>query len=114
MNSFKEVIAQDISAIFLNEKEFADTYNIDGKDILAVIDTDLIHERNKRSYAEFAEGINQWHIILFVSRKDFPVLPVKDHSMIINCKNYIVDEVSDNVGVLEITLTVNTNRGMPI
>ena len=29
MNSFKEVIAQDISAIFLNEKEFADTYNID-------------------------------------------------------------------------------------
>lgn len=59
MNSFKEVIAQDISAIFLNEKEFADTYNIDGKDILAVIDTDLIHERNKRSYAEFAEGINQ-------------------------------------------------------
>ncbi|MBW9789980.1 sugar transporter, partial [Escherichia coli] len=51
MNSFKEVIAQDISAIFLNEKEFADTYNIDGKDILPVIDTDLIHERNKRSYA---------------------------------------------------------------
>ena len=57
MNSFKEVIAQDISAIFLNEKEFADTYNIDGKDILAVIDTDLIHERNKRSYAEFANNI---------------------------------------------------------
>lgn len=114
MNSFKEVIAQDISAIFLNEKEFADTYNIDGKDILAVIDTDLIHERNKRSYAEFAEGINQGQIILFVSRKDFPVLPVKDQSMKINGNNYIVDEVSDNVGVLEITLTVNTNRGMPI
>lgn len=34
--------------------------------------------------------------------------------MKINGKNYIVDEVSDNVGVLEITLTVNTNRGMPI
>ncbi len=31
MNSFKEVIAQDISAIFLNEKEFADTYNIDAR-----------------------------------------------------------------------------------
>ncbi|HDX6486142.1 TPA: sugar transporter, partial [Escherichia coli] len=58
--------------------------------------------------------INQGQIILFVSRKDIPVLPVKDQSMKINGKNYIVDEVSDNVGVLEITLTVNTNRGMPI
>ncbi|EJA4992572.1 sugar transporter, partial [Salmonella enterica] len=31
MNSFKEIMAQDISAVFMNEKEFADTYNIDGK-----------------------------------------------------------------------------------
>ncbi|WP_240198318.1 hypothetical protein [Salmonella enterica] len=59
MNSFKEIMAQDISAVFMNEKEFADIYNIDGKDILAVLDQNLVHERNKRSYAEFAEGVNQ-------------------------------------------------------
>lgn len=76
MNSFKEIMAQDISAVFMNEKEFADIYNIDGKDILAVLDTDLVHERNKRSYAEFAEGVNQGQITLFASRNDFAHVPV--------------------------------------
>ncbi|MBG6243287.1 MAG: sugar transporter [Candidatus Symbiopectobacterium sp. Dall1.0] len=114
MRSFKEVMGQDISATFFNENEFADIYNIDGKDILAVLDTDLIHERNKRSYAEFAEGINQGQITLFVSRDNFTHIPVKDQSMNINGRNYFVDEATDNAGVLEITLTINTNRGMPI
>ncbi|ECT8714022.1 sugar transporter [Salmonella enterica] len=84
MNSFKEIMAQDISAVFMNEKEFADIYNIDGKDILAVLDTDLVHERNKRSYAEFAEGVNQGQITLFASRNDFAHVPVKDQLMVIN------------------------------
>lgn len=114
MNSFKDVMAQDIYAVFLNEKEFADTYKIDGKDMLAVLDTDLIHERNKRSYAEFAEGVNQGAITLFVERKNFANVPVKDQLMVINGRRYLVDEAADNAGVLEITLTVNTNRGIPI
>ncbi|HII3565323.1 TPA: sugar transporter [Citrobacter freundii] len=114
MNSFKEIMAQDIAAVFMNEKEFADIYNIDGKDILAVLDTDLVHERNKRSYAEFAEGVNQGQITLFASRDDFAYVPVKDQLMVINGRSYVVNEAADNSGVLEITLTINTNRGMPI
>ncbi|EED9388547.1 sugar transporter [Salmonella enterica subsp. enterica] len=114
MNSFKEVMARDISAAFLNVKEFADTYKIDGKDMLAVLDTDLIHERNKRSYAEFAEGVNQGEVTLFVARENFDSVPAKDQLMIINGRRYVVSEAADNAGVLEITLTVNTNRGMPI
>ncbi|EJX5188725.1 sugar transporter, partial [Salmonella enterica] len=82
MDSFKDVMARDISAAFLNVKEFADTYNIDGKNVLAVLDTDLVHERNKRSYAEFTEGVNQGQITLFVSRDDFTHLPVKDQLMV--------------------------------
>lgn len=121
MNSFKEVMAQDISAVFLNGNEFADTFNIDGKDMLAVLDTDLIHERNKRSYAEFAEGVNQGQITLFVERIGFERVPVKDQQLSIcsysndgrlnPVRRYTVDEVNDDCGVLELTLTVNTNRG---
>lgn len=114
MSAFDEIMAADISAVFINPDEFAKVYNIDGKDTLAVLDTDLIHERNKRSYAEFAEGVNQGQITLFVSRESFDSLPVKDQLMTINGKRYLVDEAADNAGVLEITLNVNTNRGMPI
>lgn len=114
MNSFKEIMAQDISAVFMNEREFADTYNIDGKDVLAVLDTDLVHEHNKRSYAEFAEGVNQGQITLFVSRDDFTHLPVKDQLMVINGRSYVVNDAADKAEVLEITLTINTNKGMPI
>lgn len=34
--------------------------------------------------------------------------------MVINGRSYVVNEAADNSGVLEITLTINTNRGMPI
>lgn len=114
MDDFKSQLASDNSAVFINALEFAEKYTINGVDMYAVLDTDIIHERNKRSYAEFAEGVNQGECLLYVERKNFSRVPVKDEIISINKRKYMVNSVSDNYGVLELTLTLNQSRGSPL
>ena len=39
--SFKDLVAADISDVFLNGQEFADTHTIDGKTMTVVVDENL-------------------------------------------------------------------------
>ena len=45
--SFKDLVAADISAVFLNGQEFADTHTIDGKPMTVVVDENELLERDK-------------------------------------------------------------------
>lgn len=44
---FKDLVASDISAVFLNGQEFADTHTIDGKPMTVVVDENELLERDK-------------------------------------------------------------------
>ncbi|HDL8115202.1 TPA: sugar transporter [Yersinia enterocolitica] len=110
MDEFKAQLRRD-NAMFINPLEFGEEYLINGIAMIAVLDTDLIHERNKRSYAEFAEGVHQGEISLFVERKNFVRLPEKEELITINNRRYKVSEVLNNMGVLELTLIANINGG---
>ena len=44
---FKDLVAADISAVFLNGQEFADTHTIDGKPMTVVVDENGLLEREK-------------------------------------------------------------------
>ena len=43
--SFKDLVAADISAVFLNGQEFADTHTIDGKPMTVVVDENQYVQR---------------------------------------------------------------------
>lgn len=113
MDAFKAQLGRD-NATFINPLEFGEEYLINGTAMVAVLDTDLIHERNLRSYAEFTEGINQGEISLFVERNNFVRLPEKGELITINDRRYQVSEVLNNLGVLELTLTANISGGSPL
>ena len=44
---FKDLVAADISAVFLNDQEFAGTHTIDGKPMAVVVDENELLERDK-------------------------------------------------------------------
>ncbi len=102
---FKEQIQQD-AGVFLNQDEFAELHNIDGLDIPAVIDSDIVKIRGNNK-AERFDGVFSSQLAVYIRPSDLPDRPVYGQHIRLDDKLYIVQECVDNDGMLEITLGAN-------
>jgi len=108
MPTFRDFLDADLST-FLNPIEFGDLHDVDGKEILAVIDEDLSQTRSRQPLELYnaTPGIYVQRIIMFVRKSDLGYRPVSDQLMKIDGAIYKVANCSDQMGVLEITLEAN-------
>lgn len=102
---FKDILANDISKVFLNTEEFADTVRINGKKIDVVIDNEhLTHQSNPQEL----EGL-VGDIFYFVSKAEwlakFKTLPKAYDVQEFNKVPCTVVKVSETNGVMSITLS---------
>ena len=65
--SFKDLVAADISAVFLNGQEFADTHTIDGKPMTVVVDENELLERDKSKMGIQVDGPYKARRLLYVA-----------------------------------------------
>lgn len=103
MLSFKEILANDIKNIFLNEREFAEWHNVNGKDMLVSVDNNEQIEREKRSNS-MQEGMFSKQILFYVAAEDFGALPAIDAICKFDRKLYRVIDAINEQGVYSITL----------
>jgi len=104
--SLKDVIAADLSAVFFNIDEFAELHDIDGKQIMAIIDEDILKQRSQDKRENF-DGVYRGEIVLFVKAADFSKRPVKGQRLRIDGRLMMVDSCGESDGILEITLEAN-------
>lgn len=107
MSAFKKAVAADIKRVFINPFEFADWHNINGGDVLAVVDRDVIRERQPKTAAEYSEGVFIEEVLVYVEAGDLARKPVKDEILRLDGELFLVTEVAESMGVLEITITAN-------
>ncbi|OPA76745.1 hypothetical protein BVG16_16370 [Paenibacillus selenitireducens] len=108
-SAFKKMIEND-TKIFLNIDEFGEVANIDGDDILVMIDNDIINKRPRlfsTGTDPYAQGVYQSLITFFVKKVDLGYTPVEGQDIRFNGKVSLVKSVSDNLGIFEITLESN-------
>lgn len=103
---FKVQVANDVKAVFVNSTEFADWHDIDGRRVLCVLDADLYKERQTQ-LSQRIDGVITDILTLFVESRDLPRKPRTGQRMMVNRELYVVDEVSEAMGVYEITLEAN-------
>ena len=112
MPSFKDQVSADIKGVYLNGLEFADLHQIRryGDDpnvdpVLAVVDKDIIDERKGRGgNDEYAEGVFNDMVLLYVDAEDLSGDPVRDEVFFLDGDQYYVRDTSKNMGIIEITL----------
>lgn len=107
MSAFKDAVANDIKGVFINALEFADLHNINGNMVNCVVDRDVIKERGTPSSSEYAEGVFLEQIMIFVAKDDLPRVPVKGELLRLDGDRYLVDEVYEDMGMLQITIEDN-------
>jgi hypothetical protein len=104
--NFKDQIQDDIDTIFLDQDEFAETFLVDDKEIVAVMTNDILQERSQRDSGNY-EGVYADKKVLSVKVSDFPIRPVRGQVMRVNDGIYIVDSCGESMGMYDITLIEN-------
>lgn len=106
MISFKDLIKQDNKNVFLNQEEFGETHNVDGKKMLVIIDNNEMLEREKR-YKNLEEGLHVKQILFYVSAADFGPLPQVNRIMKFDGGTYRVSDAIREDGIYSISLEAN-------
>ena len=68
---FKDLVAADISAVFLNDQEFAGTHTIDGKPMAVVVDENELLERDKSKMGIQVDGTYKARRLIYVAKEEY-------------------------------------------
>lgn len=106
MSAFKDILKNDINAVFLNTEEFADIHMVDGKPMKALIDNMEHIEREKRM-KNHVDGVYVNELLIFVSAEEFGKLPRFGRLLNFDGKDYRVTDAIDEDGMYSITMEAN-------
>lgn len=102
--SFKECIAADVSNVFLNRLEFADTHTVNGKKMAVLVDENELLERDKAKLGTHADGVYKSRRLIYVAKKDFGPRPAVKTVLTLDGRAYRVADCTAEDGILAIEL----------
>lgn len=109
MTPFQEQIAADNAAIFMNENEFAEKHNLNGKTCSCIVqnitsDDDLTTGNMEARKLYDIYGV---HKEVNVVNDSLDKIPVYGQTFYLDDELYTVMDVADDMGVLTIVLVAN-------
>lgn len=100
---FKDMIASDIGAVFLNPQEFGEEHEVNGEKVMILLDDNALEEHN---IASLDKQSAKSDILFYIDSKFFgPHIPRASKQMKFNGRNYRIDDVKEDVGILSIKLS---------
>lgn len=102
--SFKECIAADVSNVFLNRLEFADTHTVNGKKMAVLVDENELLERDKAKLGTHADGVYKSRRLIYVAKADFGPRPAIKSVLTLDRVAYRVRDCTAEAGILAIEL----------
>ena len=105
MLGFKELAFLDIQNVFMNPEEFGEKHQIDGKEMLVVVDGLEVVERSKKQVERGRiDGVYEKQVLIYVSRTEFGALPAIGRILKFDKGQYRVLDAVDEWGMYSITL----------
>lgn len=103
--SMKDIILQDLN-IFFNVDEFADLHEVNGQQMPVVFDADILKQR--ASYRDIPiDGVYYAKLVVFVKTASLGKPPVIGSVLRLDGNIFLVSDVSEANGILELTLEAN-------
>ena len=106
MSDFKDMIESDIDEVFFNPNEFGEEHSLDGKRMVLIIDENALIQR--RSGGEL--GLECSSLVVYAKRSDLPRTLSEGTKLNLDGRIYLVDEYSEDAGVVTLMLGQNRTR----
>lgn len=106
--SFKEQLNKD-AAVFVNIDELGELHDVDGNNIVIVIDEDVLHGRPRQPMELYntVSGVFIQDKTIYAKSSDFTYRPVVGQHLTLDGDLYIVSTCHENMGILTIVLGAN-------
>ena len=101
--TFKEMVAEECTEVFLNLNEFASLHLVDGREMAIQIDDSEVTEREKKQ-KERADGIYKRQFLFYVAQKEFGPLPTIGRKITIDRDSYRIIDANSEGGIYSITV----------
>lgn len=103
MSGFKEMVAADRSAVFLDLDFFGELFRVEGKEIPIVLDIDELKERQGGQDLAVAESAT----LFYARTEDLPPRRSPGQNLNVNGRECIVDAWQENMGMTTVVLREN-------
>lgn len=100
---FKDMVANDLSSVFLDIKTFGEMYRVEGKSIPIVLDSDELKERQGGQDLAVAESAT----LFYARTADLPPRKAPGSNLNINGRECIIDSWSEDMGISTVVLREN-------
>ena len=104
--SFKDLIKQDLSDIFLNLDEFADLHRIEGKEVPVVIDSDIMAKLSKIGDNRI-HGMDEADMVIMGKASDLPENLDPGRLLNLDGREVIVVTTTSEMGLVQIAVRQN-------
>lgn len=101
---FKDQAGMDLRRTFLNDMEFAEVREIDGKRMRVVVDDYSLVERGS---AEHTDGLYSAQLLLYVPVAEYGARPKQGKLLTMNGRDYRITKVEEDMGLYTFTLEAN-------
>lgn len=106
MSGFKDMVAADRAAVFIDLDFFGETYRVEGAEISIVLDLDELKERQGGQDIAVAESAT-----LFYARvEDLPPRRSPGQSLNVNGRECLIDAWTEEMGMATVVLRENIMR----
>jgi hypothetical protein len=106
MSKFKDAVKKDIETTFINPEEFGDKHILNDKEVICVVDTNELNEA-KATVSNPIDGVFVNSVTIYVKTVDLERKPVVGEPLYLDDDMYLVEKVSDEMGLLVILAGVH-------
>lgn len=102
--TFKEQMAKDVGAVFLNPNEFGETHVVNGKEMVIVVDNYELSERQQSGQPKY--GIYKNQKLVYAAASEFGPLPAQGSLFTLDKRDYLVADAVSEGGIYLITIGI--------
>ncbi len=103
--SFKSILRDDAKIVFLSLKEFADTHEINGKEMPAILDNNELESREKLwKSGEYQDGIYNKQVLVYVLASNYGRMPAVGSKVTVDSKAYRCTNAINEDGIYSLEL----------
>jgi len=104
--SFREQVASDNELVFMNDAEFAEEHDLNGTTCKSVVQGEHTGKRPFKVGAVY-DDVYAADVVVHVKTEYLPEVPVRDEIFYLDGESFIVENCTDDMGILTIELTAN-------
>lgn len=104
MRTFKEQIANDLARAFINGAEFADWHNLNGQQILCIVDSNTINPAAYSRSSSFNDGLTECDVVVLYKYVDYPKALDTTYECYLDKVKYEVHNFKYSDGLVELHL----------